>query len=577
MEEGNTHLVTSGGVYTALAGKQDELTFDAAPVQGSSNPVTSGGVYQAIATAQGAVTIDEEPTEGSANPVSSGGVYQALQGVQPSVTMDAAPTEGSTNPVESGGIYTALHTLRASTEKTQVTLSAEWTGEGPYTQAVTISGTTTATKVDLQPDASVIAQMALDGVKALWIQNDNGSLTAVAVGGAPSVEMTLQCTLENIEGQSAYDSYPIADSTALVLSGGVYAALQAKQDTLTYDTAPTEGSTNPLTSGAVYTALSGVEGGIVDADPAEGSSNAVSSGGVYTALAGKQDSLTFDEAPTTGSTNPVTSGGVHSALALKQDALEYDTAPTYGSQKHLRSGAVFSALALKQGILTFDVAPTQGSNGVLSSGAVYDALQNVQPALTVDDEPTEGSTNLVTSGGVYTALSEMDSLLDMDTVPTMGSSSTVASGGVYSALAGKQDSAWTVYLTLPHDSWEGAGPYTQTVTIEGSTERSVVTLLPGHALIDWFRNNGVESLWVENNGGVLTAYVIGAIPSSSVSVPCMVMNVGSSYSSGSVAAVVDSELSSESQNPVQNQAVYAALQEVRALFDSLVNGDEVGY
>lgn len=32
---------------TALAGKQDKLTFDTSPTSGSTNPVTSGGVYTA--------------------------------------------------------------------------------------------------------------------------------------------------------------------------------------------------------------------------------------------------------------------------------------------------------------------------------------------------------------------------------------------------------------------------------------------------------------------------------------------------------------------------------------------------
>lgn len=37
-------------INTALAGKQDALTFDDAPVSGSANPVTSGGVYSSIAS-----------------------------------------------------------------------------------------------------------------------------------------------------------------------------------------------------------------------------------------------------------------------------------------------------------------------------------------------------------------------------------------------------------------------------------------------------------------------------------------------------------------------------------------------
>lgn len=42
--------ITSGGVYTALAGKQNALTFDNAPTDGSTNPVTSGGIKDYIDT-----------------------------------------------------------------------------------------------------------------------------------------------------------------------------------------------------------------------------------------------------------------------------------------------------------------------------------------------------------------------------------------------------------------------------------------------------------------------------------------------------------------------------------------------
>ena len=46
--ENSNNLLTSGTVYTALQGKQDELTFDNVPTQSSSNPVTSDGIYTAI-------------------------------------------------------------------------------------------------------------------------------------------------------------------------------------------------------------------------------------------------------------------------------------------------------------------------------------------------------------------------------------------------------------------------------------------------------------------------------------------------------------------------------------------------
>lgn len=83
-----------------------------------------------------------------------------------------------------------------ATSKGTITLDAEdWEGEeGPYTQTVTITGATANSKIDLQPDATILAQMASDGVTSLWVQNDNGVLTACAMGATPSEDMTVQYT-----------------------------------------------------------------------------------------------------------------------------------------------------------------------------------------------------------------------------------------------------------------------------------------------------------------------------------------------------------------------------------------------
>lgn len=96
-------------------------------------------------------------------------------------------------------IYTALQKKADTTKKTTVILSTDWVGgASPYTQAVTISGTTANSKVDLQPDATVIAQMAEDGTVALYIANDNGTLTANAVGEKPTAELTIQATITEV-------------------------------------------------------------------------------------------------------------------------------------------------------------------------------------------------------------------------------------------------------------------------------------------------------------------------------------------------------------------------------------------
>lgn len=46
--ENSKKMAQSGGIYTALATKQDTLTFDDAPTSASTNPVKSGGVYSGI-------------------------------------------------------------------------------------------------------------------------------------------------------------------------------------------------------------------------------------------------------------------------------------------------------------------------------------------------------------------------------------------------------------------------------------------------------------------------------------------------------------------------------------------------
>ena len=94
---------------------------------------------------------------------------------------------------------TLLQNKADTTKKTTVTLSTNWTGDAsPYTQTVTISGTTANSKVDLQPDATAITQMAEDGTVALYIANDNGTLTANAVGEKPTVALTIQATITEV-------------------------------------------------------------------------------------------------------------------------------------------------------------------------------------------------------------------------------------------------------------------------------------------------------------------------------------------------------------------------------------------
>lgn len=76
--------------------------------------------------------------------------------------------------------------------------TASWTGSGPYTQTVTISGGTTNTKVDIMFNDTAYQQMVDDQVGYLAIANVNGTFTATASGGKPSADLSIQVECKEV-------------------------------------------------------------------------------------------------------------------------------------------------------------------------------------------------------------------------------------------------------------------------------------------------------------------------------------------------------------------------------------------
>lgn len=107
----------------------------------------------------------------------------------------AEPEVDYQTPIVAGEDYS----LPIRTSSITLTTSG-WTGSAsPYTQTVTIAGTTAKTKVDLQPNATVISQLIEDNISGMYIENNNGVLKAYSIGDEkPTTNLTIQVTLTEI-------------------------------------------------------------------------------------------------------------------------------------------------------------------------------------------------------------------------------------------------------------------------------------------------------------------------------------------------------------------------------------------
>ena len=153
-------------------------------------------VLALIATKQDTLTFDNTPVQGSQNPVKSGGLYTAISGKQDKLTFDSTPTPGSTNPVTSGGVADAIAGAKTITATVTIPANA-WSSAEPHAASITISGydVTPSTRIDVACDYATLNALTNVGVSTLFVENDNGTLTAYSVGAVPSSSVTVTALL----------------------------------------------------------------------------------------------------------------------------------------------------------------------------------------------------------------------------------------------------------------------------------------------------------------------------------------------------------------------------------------------
>lgn len=73
--------------------------------------------------------------------------------------------------------------------------TASWSN---LSQTVTISGITVNSKVDIQMDATSLGVLIDSGTSAIWMENNNGTITAKCIGDKPNADMTVQVTITEV-------------------------------------------------------------------------------------------------------------------------------------------------------------------------------------------------------------------------------------------------------------------------------------------------------------------------------------------------------------------------------------------
>ena len=96
----------------------------------------------------------------------------------------------------------------------------------------------------------------------------------------------------------------------------------------------------------------------------------------------------------------------------------------------------------------------------------------------------------------------------------------------YDGSLGARPKVGTVSLPLSWNS-SGSGYYTETPTVSGVTvtARSKIDLQATASQIVTLKSLGVTSMFIENHHGTLTAYSVGAAPTSAMTLQCTVTEV----------------------------------------------------
>lgn len=219
--------VTSNGVTIAYSPNDLYVTpeeIDSAPVSGGTNPISSGGVYTALAGKQNALTFDTSPTANSSNPVTSGGIYTFVNNAF--TTNDAMVFKGT---IGSGGTVTSLPATHYQGWTYKVITAGSYAGQNceigdmiicitDGTSANNAHWTVVQSNVDgavTGPSSSTSGRIAtFNGTTGKVIQDSGYTIATSVPSNAKFTDTTYTATTTSIGSASAGTAISADDITA---------------------------------------------------------------------------------------------------------------------------------------------------------------------------------------------------------------------------------------------------------------------------------------------------------------------------------------------------------------------------